>query len=266
MLQEQEELFVLAKTQFSSQAGKRGYYFQADGEYHRLKDAQGQQVGIIYDMHDGFTTSFDFHKGQELLSEQFSRLLSPDLIKEYNETPFGTAYYFHRKMNTEEVAIARNKIVPVDSNVVVIQGEYAVVKPGDPNSFLSTFALASCRGMLIYDLDSPLAGLVHVDKSGTDLMCLKQVVRDMLSYGASIQRLAFIGSPHIDPMHKEYVINKLFTSARYDLPTDFSFDLRNRSIVPFNISDLSDAENLNERVINKLDVLFKHHIAYINSY
>ncbi|MEM4326007.1 MAG: hypothetical protein QXU40_01775 [Candidatus Pacearchaeota archaeon] len=166
-----------------------------------------------------------------------------------------THIYIYPNANKELLGIQAQ---PTQGNVQIIQGEYAITHANDPNPILSTFGIASCVGLLLYDPQLKLGGIAHVDFKNQVIPTLRKMLEELDVFDA--QKLVFGRTPNIDPIIRDWGIMPRYGGrffSEIELPEKFSFDTRTGVVGPY---QPSEDPTLDKRMGEKTDHRFKEHI------
>jgi len=144
---------------------------------------------------------------------------------------------------------------PTSGNVQIIQGEYAITNSNDPNPILSTFAIASCVGLLLFDPKLRLGSVAHVDYSHEVTPTLKKMIGALDRSGAN--ELIFGRTSNIDPQTEQYGILSKYGqrfSESVELPREFSFDTKTGNVGQYiEADDLTFERRLNDKTDHRLE-------------
>lgn len=126
---------------------------------------------------------------------------------------------------------------PGEGNIRVIQGEYAITSSTDPNPVLSTFAISTCVGLLLYDPKAKVGAIAHVDYHHTIPETFDEMVNGLRKIGGK----QFISgyTNNIEPLWKNGIVKKYAREIvdELELPREFSFDTRTGDISQYRMTN-----------------------------
>jgi len=140
---------------------------------------------------------------------------------------------------------------PSEGNVQVLQGEYAVTHSGDQNPILSTQALASCAGVLLYDPEVKAGAIAHIDYAFETPETIEEMIRKLGTLGAKNFVFGKTGNVEfVSGITKKY--GDRF-KRELELPRAFSFDTRDGKLYPFMEAEDPTLEKRLSRISHRLD-------------
>jgi len=233
-----------------------------DKQYLRLEQ-QGEQVGIIFKMPDGNRTVVRLNSSLPTVIDEVESKIAPESIYTINRASDSTDFTFFPNLTEDEANVLHTGIEPIDGHIVIVQGEYVIVNREDNTYLASTFGIASCKGIIIFDSEMGRAAVTHSDTEYAIISLIQQMRADLIKAGSDPTKLKFYGTPNIDPQERQYVIDKLFSETTYELPSEFTFDCENGAISPFDIKSLPQSPNLDQRIEDEVNIRLEHTIPYI---
>lgn len=258
----QNELFQSTLDNLRSRLSAADIACVEDKQYLRLK-REGKQVGIVFKMPDGNRTVVRFDPDLQTIIEEFESSIRPESIFVTNRTKDSIDFTFFPNLTEEEVAVLQTAIEPIAGQIVIVQGEYVIANKQDNTNLISTFGIASCRGVIIYDPEKGMAAITHSDREYADIQLIQQMRADLIKAGADSAKLKLYGTPNVDSQKRQYVIDKLFSETTYEVPSEFTFDCTTGLISPFDIKSLPQSANLDQRLKDEVDIRLKHGIPFI---
>lgn len=257
----QNELFQSTLEKLKGRLSSVGIECVRDEEYLRLKRGD-KQIGIVFKMSDGNRTVVRLDSDLQKIIKEFESSIRPGSIFVTNRNKDLTDFTFFPNLTEEEMAVLQTEIEPIAGQIVIVQGEYVIANKQDNTHLISTFGIASCRGVIIYDPEKGIAAVTHSDTEHADIQLIQQMRADLIKTGADPAKLKLYGTPNIDSQKRQYVVDKLFSETTYEVLPEFTFDCATGLFAPFDIKSLPQSANLDQR-LKGVDIRLKHKIPYI---
>ena len=138
-------------------------------------------------------------------------------------------------LSRDDIAFIQTPGDVFKENLVIVQGEYARIKPGDDKvKQLSTYGIASCRGIVIKNDQTGEVLLAHLDQDSiTDMAVIKRFLSEM---GLNASNATIQTTDNLDPLIQK-AMQKNGYKLSTDLPRDFSVNVNTGEITDFDIMD-----------------------------
>ncbi|MDD3983713.1 MAG: hypothetical protein PHU54_07215 [Candidatus Omnitrophica bacterium] len=138
-------------------------------------------------------------------------------------SPIAYEYTIFPEISREELQC---EIHPVEGTVVIVQGEWALTNAKDENPKLSTWGIATCQGVLVYNQNTQTGAAAHIDFSHEVSSTLETLI-EAVGTGDNIKIWL---TDNVDSMQVSVVEQRQDLEYEGILPRDFIFDTRNGEV------------------------------------